>query len=144
MKKQWWERFTVSETGCWEWSASCTKAGYGQVMVGGKQRYSHRLFYERFKGPIPEGLQLDHLCRNKRCCNPSHLEVVTGRVNVRRSTAPPAANAVATHCLNGHAFTEANTFTYSGKYGPKRQCRECKRLRQLQYTRRKKQRAPPP
>ena len=137
MRKQWWDKFEIQGSGCWKWLGSCTSAGYGQVMVGGKIYYTHRLFYERFKGPIPEGLHIDHLCRNRWCCNPSHLEPVTCRENLLRGETSVARNTAKTHCAKGHEFTKENTYTSKGPYGPKRKCRECNRLRQLEYTERK-------
>lgn len=139
MKLKWWERFKIIPSGCWEWLGGRTSAGYGMANVDGQQQYTHRLFYQRFKGPIPKGLVIDHLCRNVGCCNPSHLEAVTSKVNCLRAPASQIAlNSNKSTCINGHEFTLGNTFVYQGQYGPKRQCRECKRLRQLQYTRRKK------
>lgn len=125
------DRFTVGDT-CWEWTGSTTKAGYGMVWRDGKQRYAHRVLYELLVGPIPEGLEIDHLCRTRNCVNPGHLEPVTGSTNVLRglkSTAPPTGitgwNAAKTHCLKGHEFTEANT-----RIDPRghRVCRACHRL----------------
>lgn len=81
----------IDENGCWRWQRSIGKEGYGFIAVreysGAKprSRLAHRVSYEQFVGPIPDGLQIDHLCRVRECVNPSHLEPVTGSVNVRRS-----------------------------------------------------------
>lgn len=72
------------ETGCWEWQLASIR-GYGQMRHNGKTRLSHHVFYERARGPIPRGLELDHLCRNRRCVNPDHLEAVSSAVNTQRS-----------------------------------------------------------
>lgn len=68
-------------TECWEWTGSRTKAGYGKVSWKGRLVYVHRLVYELLEGPIPEGLQIDHICRNRACANPDHLRLVEFGVN---------------------------------------------------------------
>lgn len=113
---------------CWEWlaaraSISVGGVGYGRFDAGeGRSRQAHRYAYETLVGPIPEGLQLDHLCRNTLCVNPSHLEPVTPRVNYRRGFGVSGRNARKTHCPQGHAYDGANTIqTRDGG----RQCRLC-------------------
>ncbi|MEV8523231.1 HNH endonuclease [Streptomyces sp. NPDC052000] len=91
----------------------------------------HRFAYEALRDAIPTGLQIDHLCRTRLCVNPWHMEPVTARVNVRRSLNPAAANARRTECVNGHPFTETNTYTPPGGRG--RFCRTCRRLRNRVY-----------
>lgn len=83
------ERFWMKVTGdsyedCWTWTAALADTGYGRFRTPGRTVFAHRWAYEQVIGPIPDGLQLDHLCRNTRCVNPWHLDPVTGRVNVRR------------------------------------------------------------
>lgn len=73
-------------TGCWNWQLSLDHHGYGTVCVKGKRTGAHRFIYEQANGPIPEGMSLDHLCRNPRCVNPAHLEPVTQAENVRRGS----------------------------------------------------------
>ena len=78
----------LPDTCCWLWTAVTVRGGYGQLRVDGKGVYAHRFAYEFYRGPLPKfehgGLQLDHLCRNRNCCNPWHLELVTGSENIRR------------------------------------------------------------
>lgn len=98
--------------------------GYGRLRVGGVTYLAHRLAYEVFVGPIPDGLTLDHLCRNRACVNPAHLEPVTLAENKRRGMSDPARNARKTHCDKGHEFTAENTYVTSEGY---RTCRACRR-----------------
>lgn len=102
-------------TRCWLWTGA-TRLGYAELSYEGTNRSGHRLAYELWRGPIPEGLQIDHLCRNRRCINPWHLEPVTSAVNIGRSP-----RALATHCKYGHEFTPENTRRADGR----RYCRTC-------------------
>ncbi len=90
--------------GCWVWSGSKQRTGYGQVAWQNIKWRAHRLFYSVFVGPIPAGLQTDHLCRNRACVRPSHLEFVTSAENTARGESPSAVNARKTHCPKGHKF----------------------------------------
>lgn len=121
-----WTAGNFSE--CWEWPGAKTSAGYGNTRSGGKNRLAHRVSYERFVGPIPAGLTLDHLCRNRACINPKHLEPVTMRENNRRGMSPAGKKSRQTHCLIGHPFDEANTYHRPGREG--RECRACHRIRE--------------
>ena len=109
-------------TGCWLWQNASTPPGYGVFYLWGKQTYAHRASYELHVGPIPEGLVIDHLCRNRRCVNPEHLEPVTQRINLLRGETHTARNAAKTHCDNGHRYTEATTYRYANGT---RRCRRC-------------------
>lgn len=111
-------------TGCIEWTGKISD-GYGRIyLVGGVYAMAHRVSYEVQHGPIPTGLQLDHLCRNRRCVNPDHLEPVTSRDNTLRGAGVAALNAVKTHCWRGHEFTAENTIV---RQDGRRQCRTCSR-----------------
>jgi hypothetical protein len=117
-------------TPCWIWTASTNKAGYGLFWDGNRLLPAHRVAYQLYVGPIPAGLETDHRCRRHPCVNPAHLEPVTHRVNVLRGVCPSALNAVATHCIHGHAFDASNTRVYTRKDGGiDRQCRQCHRDR---------------
>lgn len=110
------ERFwlkTDKTDGCWVWKASL-RDGYGVFAVDGQARPAHRVAYELLVGLVPEGLVLDHLCRNRACVNPAHLEPVTDKVNILRGESVSAKNRVKTHCLRGHEFTPENTRVYNG------------------------------
>jgi hypothetical protein len=131
--------YEIAESGCWEWRGYLNDHGYGQIGVDGVSVYAHRWSYEHFIGPIPAGKQIDHLCRNRKCCNPAHLEAVTPLVNNRRGESPWSVNARKTHCIRGHEFTQANT--YVNKHGW-RSCRQCMRISAAKaYARRKALRA---
>lgn len=105
-------------TPCWEWLGYKTKGGYGKFRVEGKSPYAHRFAYEHFVGTIPDGLELDHLCRVRHCVNPEHLEAVTHRENMLRGESLQAINAQKTHCPQAHAYD------YVSPTGNRR-CRSC-------------------
>jgi hypothetical protein len=130
---------TTLPTGCWEWMGSKNRDGYGHVWLNGRLRSAHQMTYEHFVGPVPEGLELDHLCRNPACANYEHLEPVPHRVNVLRGAGVSAVHAVKTHCIHGHEFTPENT--YIGRRG-NRSCRECTLISvKASYLRRKEAKA---
>ena len=119
------EKVETTES-CWLWRGFVDPGGYGHIWYSGRPWRAHRVAYELYVGPIPEGLQLDHLCRVRHCVNPAHLEPVTFQENIRRS--PIAINrihAAKTHCIRGHEFTPENTRLNSKGY---RACRTCKRV----------------
>ena len=126
LTERFWAKVDQTET-CWLWQGAVSSSGYGNVSgVDRRTRRAHRVAYELLVGPIPPGLQLDHLCRVRRCVNPSHLEVVTQTVNVLRGEGPTAKNATKTHCHRGHPLDKSNT-----RHRPSggRTCRTCERIR---------------
>lgn len=125
MSADWVERFWTkvdkADNGCWGWIAYRDPDGYGNFSIEGRTKRSHRVAYELLISSIPEGMQLDHLCRNRGCVNPDHLEPVTCRENILRGESFQARNARKTHCLHGHLFAE-----YGFSSGDtSRRCRLC-------------------
>jgi len=120
-----WKRaFPEPNSGCWLWDGPISKRGYGGFMRVGprgdnKQVEPHKFSYLLHKGPVPAGLEIDHLFRVRDCVNPDHLEAVTHAVNMRRG-----GNAAKTHCPKGHKYTPENTRIHTGG---RRQCKECSR-----------------
>lgn len=117
-----WRR-VAQEGDCWIFRPAQNRT-YGSFTWRGTTYAAHRWAWSYFYGEIPQGLQLDHLCRNTRCVNPWHLEPVTPRVNTLRGAAPSARNTLKTHCPRGHEYTPENTST---KAGNRRACRACGR-----------------
>jgi hypothetical protein len=126
----------VSDDGCWNWTKARNALGYGRVRVSTHRvEFTHRACYEIHEGPIPEGLVLDHLCRNPSCCNPAHLEPVTQRVNLLRGETLQAANVAKTHCPYGHEFSPDNTRLLDNGG---RRCRACERRRANEHNARRR------
>lgn len=110
---------------CWLWTSYVEATGYARVYINGGREFAHRFMWESVVGPIPDGMQIDHLCRVRHCVNPGHLRVVTPRVNTLASPVAPAAiNARKTHCHNGHQFSADNTYL---NLNGQRICRQCRR-----------------
>lgn len=117
-------------TPCWEWMGACNAQDYPMLRVGG-EHYAHRVFYLYLVGEIPDGYEVDHTCRNRRCCSPFHLEAVPPDVNRQRR------DDAFTHCRQGHEFTEENTFLRQKGGGRfHRICRACNRERVQAFNQR--------
>lgn len=117
-------------SGCWLWTGSMFPTGYGQArFVAHASAQAHRVMYELLVGPIPENLDLDHLCRIRSCVNPRHLEPVSRRVNLLRGIGHPAINAQKTKCIHGHSLSEENIYRVNGK----RVCKDCRRRDRYQW-----------
>ncbi len=115
---------------CWEWQRSTNGHGYGQFQQRGVRHKAHRFSYELFVGPIPPGLHIDHLCRNRACVNPEHLEAVSCGLNISRGESPTAKIVRSGACKYGHPRTEDNLKVRVTKNGRVTyQCRECLRAR---------------
>lgn len=136
------DKVEITET-CWLWRGSIDRKGYGSfggdslyALYGKRSWKAHRLSYVWFVGPIPEGLQTDHLCRVRHCVNPDHLEAVTPRENSLRGATIAAWNAAKTHCVQGHLLAGENLIL------PKRggrDCRACARERNRRYLQRQRE-----
>jgi hypothetical protein len=116
---------------CLIWTGARTHNGYAHARVKSKYVRVHRFVYEAIRGPIPQGLQLDHLCRNRACINPLHLEPVTGKENMRRGIGNQ--NKEKTHCIRGHELSGDNLYVF----GKMRTCRACRRIRYADHTARR-------
>ena len=129
-RERFWPKVHKTES-CWLWTG-CTVEGYGRFNLNGEAVPAHLMAYRELVGPIPAGLQIDHLCRNRGCVNPEHMEPVTSRVNVLRGEAFSAIKFRQTHCIHGHAFSPANTRIN----GTRRRCRACSNARRKAYRQR--------
>lgn len=123
-------------TGCWLWAGTISTHGYGITYVNYKRYFAHRFSYEVFKGKIPDGLVIDHLCNTRLCVNPDHLNPTTSRENTMRSSIAPASiNKRKTHCKNGHPFTPDNTARFKKGW---RECKICASALSKKYRLNKK------
>lgn len=129
------ERFlaqTVRDGECLVWTGAKDSNGYGLFGLDGVSVGAHRFAYATARGPVPDGLELDHLCRNRACVRLSHLEAVTKYENMRRGESPFAKNLRVTACPQGHEYTDENIWRYRGS----RYCRECRRIQARDRKRR--------
>ena len=124
-----WGKIRVdAESGCWLWDGGVNTCGYASGGWEGRTRQMHRVLYLVLVGPIPAGLECDHLCRVRRCVNPAHIEIVTQRENFLRSNAPAAVNARKTHCKRGHPLSGENLSLFEQDGKIKRRCVACMRM----------------
>lgn len=131
-----WSRVRKGD-GCWEWTGCMWSYGYGMFTFQSVSKMAHRVGYELSVGPIPDGLVLDHLCRNRRCVRPDHLEPVTLAENTLRGESLPALYRLRTHCRNGHPFTSDNLYR-DPKYPNARLCRTCRTAYAAAYRQRRR------
>jgi hypothetical protein len=133
-EERFWSKVRRTET-CWEWTAGKKPAGYGAFADGYTTVLAHRFAYELLVGPIPEGLHIDHLCRNRACVNPAHMEPVSTAENTRRGMAGGAYQLSVTHCPQGHSYDGDNTYVFpDGRRG----CRSCMRASNRESARRRR------
>lgn len=128
-----WSKAEIGKASeCWNWVGAINGSGYGSYRTGKQTNDSHRMAYQLSKGTIAPGMQIDHLCRNRKCQNPNHLEEVTQHENMRRGIAGWQQLAK-THCPQGHAYSAENTYLYKRR----RSCRICGVIKQYRYKARK-------
>ena len=132
LEERFWSRVEITGF-CWNWVGTLSPAGYGRITEADRTEHlAHRWAYETLtQQAIPKGMHIDHLCRNRACVNPDHMEVVPGAVNVMRGFGPPAKNARKTHCQYGHELPQQGEF-YD------RTCRECRRKTWREYAQKKR------
>jgi len=126
------KKFKVDGSGCWVWQAADNGSGYGQFWIGKKNVLAHRWSYEHFKGKIPEGFHVDHLCKVTKCVNPDHLEAVTQYENLRRGNPWKWKSKDITHCPKGHPYSGKNLYINpSGR----KLCVTCRNVANQEYRR---------
>lgn len=123
--QRFWAKVEWSD-GCWLWQGAKDQNGYGRFWQGPNFIASHRMAYTLAVGPIPDGMQIDHVCRTPRCVNPAHLEPAPPRLNVLRGMGGAGDRAARTHCPKNHPYDAVNTYLAKSN---QRHCRECMRAR---------------
>lgn len=130
--------YIVQENGCWEWVGCITRTGYGLARPHGRKgggTQAHRAVYQMMVGPIPEGLVLHHVCRNRLCVRPDHLEAVTQHENLLMDGSTIASQVARTHCPQGHPYAGDNLIARDGR----RHCRACRNASKRRWTARKRE-----
>lgn len=127
VEERFWAKVRKTES-CWVWTAARGGGGYGHIKISGRMVKAHRVSYEMKYGQIPDDLVIDHLCRDRACVNPAHLEAVSFHENAIRGEGHAAVRARKTHCVRGHMFTPDNTY----QWRTSRICRACARRRHLE------------
>lgn len=134
-QRAFWAKVAKTPGGCWIWQGTKYANGYGRFHVDNGEHLVHRLAYEWLVGTIPPGKVIDHLCRNRACVNPSHMEIVTRIENVMRGISSPALKAKQQTCVRGHDLSGDNLYIRPDGH---RECRECHSLAKQRYQARKK------
>lgn len=132
-RSRFFSKITKLKNGCWKWKGSLTSQGYSQFYFNGAMTTGHRFSYRLSRGEIPSDLFLDHLCRNRWCSNPKHLEAVSAKENILRGNGITAMNARKTHCNHGHSLSGDNLEVVT-----ERRCRACSSRRSTETAKRRK------
>ncbi len=131
VEERFWSKVAKADVGCWEWLAAISGSGYGLFWLDGRYVGAHRVAVEFDGRKIPTGMHTDHLCSNRSCVRPDHLEVVTPQENQRRSTSVSGLNAAKVECAHGHPLSGDNLYLWRGH----RHCRTCVNERNRKYRR---------
>lgn len=134
--ERFWSKIVRAQSECcWDWNGEKTWDGYARLWTKDGHVRAARMSFENFVGVIPKDYEIDHLCVNRGCVNPLHLEAVSRRENLRRGLSPVDLNAAKTYCIHGHMFSKKNTYIKPNKA---RECKQCLRDRNLKYQQRKR------